>query len=129
MWFDPVKALAEIEAGHPPASAPPPVAAPRVAYVAHVARPPAAKPETAPAPCRTSRTPPTAEAAIPLDPEGLPFTACPSCGRGDWWKPAAQPFEGQGWACAACSPPPAEMWRHACAVKAQPSRPLTGNLP
>ena len=52
----------------------------------------------------------------PLDPEGLPFTACRACGGGDWWKPAAQPFEGPGWACAACTPPPAEMWRHACAV-------------
>lgn len=64
----------------------------------------------------TNSMAPGAEAAIPLDPEGLPFTAFRACGGGDWWKPAAQPIEGPGWACAACTPPPAEMWRHACAV-------------
>lgn len=119
MWFDPMKALAEIEAGGNPASA-----APRVAQVA---RPPAAKSESAAPPCRTSRTcrtAPTAEAAIPLDPEGLPFTACRACEGGDWWKPASLPFEGPGWACASCEPPPADMWRHACAVPVTPSRPV-----
>jgi hypothetical protein len=54
--------------------------------------------------------------APPLDPEGLPFAACPACGGGVFWKPASLPFEGPGWACEACHPPPAEGWRHAVAV-------------
>lgn len=64
-----------------------------------------------PAPVR-----PAAETAIPLDPEGLPCAACPVCGCGGFWKPAAQPFEGPGWRCEGCAPPKADLWRHACAV-------------
>jgi hypothetical protein len=59
---------------------------------------------------------PTDPVEPPLDPEGLPFTACPACGAGLFWKDAAQPFEGPGWACEACHPAPAEGWRHAVAV-------------
>jgi hypothetical protein len=59
---------------------------------------------------------PALEAAPPLDPEGLPFTACPACGGGLFWKPADQPCEGPGWRCEACHPPPPDLWRHACAV-------------
>jgi hypothetical protein len=54
--------------------------------------------------------------APPLDGEGLPFAACPACRGGLFWKPAALPFEGPGWACEACHPPPLDMWRHAVAV-------------
>jgi hypothetical protein len=60
--------------------------------------------------------PPTDPAASPLDPEGLPFAACPACGGGLFWKPADLPPEGPGWRCEACNPPPAEGWRHAVAV-------------
>jgi hypothetical protein len=34
--------------------------------------------------------------APPLDSEGLPFTACPACGGGLFWKPADLPPEGPG---------------------------------
>jgi hypothetical protein len=135
--FDVAAALAEIE-GRPSASAPPPGAtratratqapgtAPRVAQVANVARPPAAKAETVPAPCRTSRTgrtPPALATAPLLDPEGLPFAACPACGNNTFWKPASLPFEGPGWLCETCNPPPADLWRHAVAV------PVAGGTP
>jgi hypothetical protein len=63
-----------------------------------------------------SQHPPTAQSAPPLDPEGLPFAACPTCGGCLWWKDASLPLAGPGWACDACDPPPADLWRHACAV-------------
>ena len=97
MWFDPRAALAEIEAA--PAAKPPDRAG-QFAEFAGFATPAAAIAET------------------PLDPEGLPFAACAACGGRAFWKPAALPPEGAGWACAGCAPPPAEMWRHACAVPA-----------
>jgi hypothetical protein len=56
------------------------------------------------------------KSAAPLDGQGQPFAACPACGGGLFWKPAALPFEGPGWACVACTPPPTDLWRHACAV-------------
>jgi hypothetical protein len=68
-----------------------------------------------------SQHPPTASAP-PLDPEGLPYTACPACGNGLFWKDALPP-EGPDRACEACHPPPADPWRHACAV------PVTGGTP
>jgi hypothetical protein len=64
----------------------------------------------------TNSTPPTPAAAPQLDSEGLPFAACHVCGGGLFWKPASLPFAGPGWACEACHPPPADLWRHACAV-------------
>lgn len=101
MWFDPRAALAEIEAAplaNPANSAnPTPDAAGQFAGFAGFAAP-------------------GADAEIPLDPEGLPVSACPACGGGAWWKPASQPFTGRGWACTTCTPPHPEMWRHACAV-------------
>ena len=81
-------------------------------------------PGFAPAEFAGFATPPGAYAETPLDPEGLPFAACPACGAGDWWKPAAQPFAGPGWACAACTPPGNRLLRHACAVPSLPSRPV-----
>jgi hypothetical protein len=58
----------------------------------------------------------TPEGLAPLDPEGLPFATCPACGGGLWWKDASLPLAGTGWACDACDPPPAGLWRHAVAV-------------
>ena len=127
MWFDPRAALAELEAAPPatPANSanPPPDTARQFAGFAGFATPdaPKAAPGPGPAPAEFAEfagfaTPPGADAETPLDPEGLPFTACRACGGGDWWKPAAQPFEGAGWACAACTPPGDGLLRHACAV-------------
>ena len=106
MWFDPRAALAELEAA--PAAIPAPAPAEQFAGFAEFA------------------TPPGADAETPLDPEGLPFAACPACGGGAWWKPAAMPPEGPGWTCAGCIPSPAEMWRHACALPCGPGRPAGG---
>lgn len=133
MWFDVRAKLAEIE-GRPlatsatvatqdPAARPvsqrsqvsqaPEAGKPtsHVAGVATVAKP--SPPESDPAPPKAAGT------AIPLDPHGLPFTACSACGGGDWWKLASMPFAGPGWACAACTPPGDALLRHACAVPVQ----------
>ena len=102
MWFDPRAALAEIEAATPANSAnsanPHSGEAGQFAGFAGFA------------------TPPDAAAEIPLDPEGLPFTPCPGCGDGNFWKPADLPPEGAGWRCTTCTPPPAALLRHACAL-------------
>jgi hypothetical protein len=132
--FDVTAARAEIE-GRPPANSansanPPRGPAGQFAGFAGFATPDA--PEANPGPGRAPAgfagfagfaTPPALETAPPLDPEGLPFAACPACGGGVFWKPASLPFEGPGWACEACHPPPAEGWRHACAV------PVAGGTP
>jgi hypothetical protein len=69
----------------------------------------------------------TPEGLAPLDPEGLPFAACPACGGGLRWKDADMPPEGPGWACATCSPSPADLWRLVVAVpvRAAQDRALT----
>lgn len=48
--------------------------------------------------------------------EGLPCAPCTRCGGGDWWKPMALPFEGEGWRCDTCHPPKPDDWRHAASV-------------
>lgn len=82
MWFDPLKALADIEAGQSPASTTStdatratratqaPAASPDVAHVAQVAQPPAPDSMTGPPvcrTCRTCRTPEAIETALPDD--------------------------------------------------------------
>jgi hypothetical protein len=86
----------------------------RQALAAYYGEPPRARPyrPTDPDPLRGG----VLVSAPPLDAEGLPFAACPACGGGLFWKPADLPPEGPGWRCEACHPPPAEGWRHACAV-------------
>jgi hypothetical protein len=110
VWFDVRAKLAEIE-GRPLATSATtatqaPTARP-VSQLSQVSQPPVARKRASRVAVVASvATPPAAESAIPLDPEGLPFAACPACGGGDWWKPAALPPAGPGWACATCTPPP-----------------------
>ena len=50
------------------------------------------------------------DSSPPLDAEGVPCGACPSCGRGEFWRwpKFHRDHNHTGWVCWFCSPPPRE---------------------